>query len=319
MSSSKGIIVVALGGNAISNPNEEGNIDQQFQHSRETAELLCEAAARGYQLVITHGNGPQVGNVLRRAEIASGELYMIPLDICVADTQAGMGYMIGQCISNEMLKRGDEKHVATIVTSVVVDHNDSAFTNPTKPIGRYMNREDAQKHENEDGWIMKEVENGKYRRVVASPPPLEIVELPLIRSLVEDDSMVIACGGGGIPVIRDANGFLKGTPAVIDKDRTSSLLARNLGADLLIILTAVKYVYINWGKENQEAVTLMTAQQAMQYHKEGQFPPGSMGPKIEAAVDFVNNSSNSEATAIIAELSCFIEALNGNSGTRIVK
>jgi len=311
--------VIALGGNAISVPGEQGNIPQQFAHMSDTARYLTGAIAHGRQIVITHGNGPQVGNVLRRVELASSEMYPLPLEVCVADTQAGMGYMIGQCMVNALKKRRIDTDVTTLVTNVLVDRDDPAFKRPTKPIGSQMSKEQAEGHRDKDGWSIVEVADGIYRRIVPSPIPKEIIELNTIRRLVEDGELVICCGGGGVPVTRDEHGMLRGAAAVIDKDRTSALLARKLNADTLVILTAVEQVCLNFGTPDQKALDTLTIAEAKMYLKEGHFAEGSMGPKIEAAVDFVEGSDNSDAVAIIAELSMLSDALDGKSGTRITR
>ena len=311
--------VIALGGNAISVPGEQGNIPQQFAHMSDTARLLVGAIELGRHIVITHGNGPQVGNVLRRVEIASAEMYPLPLEVCVADTQAGMGYMIGQCMTNALKKRGIVRDITTIVTNVLVDHEDAAFKKPTKPIGSQMPREQAESHRDKDGWSILEVADGVYRRIVPSPIPKEIIELNTIRRLVEDGELVICCGGGGVPVTRDEHGMLRGAAAVIDKDRTSALLAKELNAEALVILTAVEQVCLNFGKPDQKPLDTLTIAQAKTYLKEGHFAEGSMGPKIEAAVDFVKGSKDPDAVAIIAELPQLTAALDGKSGTRIVR
>jgi carbamate kinase len=311
--------VIALGGNAISVPGEQGNIPQQFAHMSDTARYLTAAIADGRNIVITHGNGPQVGNVLRRVELASSEMYPLPLEVCVADTQAGMGYMIGQCMTNALKKRGIETDVTTLVTNVLIDQDDPAFKRPTKPIGSQMPREQAETHRDTDGWSIVAVSDGIYRRIVPSPIPQAIIELNTIRRLVEDGELVICCGGGGVPVTRDEHGMLSGAAAVIDKDRTSALLARKLNAQTLVILTAVEQVCLNFGTPDQKALDSLTIAEAKTYLKEGHFAEGSMGPKIEAAVDFVEGSDNPDAVAIIAELPQLTAALDGKSGTRIVR
>lgn len=311
--------VIALGGNAISVPGEQGNIPQQFAHMSDTARHLVGAIQKGLNIVLTHGNGPQVGNVLRRVELASSEMYPLPLEVCVADTQAGMGYMIGQCLSNALKKRGIETDVTTLVTNVLIDKNDAAFKRPTKPIGSQMPKAQAEAHRDKDGWSIVEVADGIYRRIVPSPIPQEIIELNTIRRLVEDGELVICCGGGGVPVTRDEQGMLRGAAAVIDKDRTSALLARELNAQSLIILTAVERVYLNFGQPDQKALDKITTAEARSYIEAGHFAEGSMRPKIEAAIDFVDGSSDPDAHALIAELPSLTEALDGRSGTRIVR
>lgn len=311
--------VIALGGNAISVPGEQGNIPQQFAHMSDTARHLVRAMEKGLHIVLTHGNGPQVGNVLRRVELASSEMYPLPLEVCVADTQAGMGYMIGQCMINALKKRGINTDVTTLVTNVLIDKRDAAFKRPTKPIGSPMPKDQAETHREKDGWSIVEVTDGAYRRIVPSPIPQEIIEINTIRRLVEDGELVICCGGGGVPVTRDEHGMLRGAAAVIDKDRTSALLAKQLNAQSLIILTAVERVYINFGKPDQKPLDKITLAEAKDYLQQGQFAEGSMRPKIEAAINFVEGSADPEAVAIIAELPRLSEALDGRSGTRITR
>src|SRR5215203_46037 len=228
-------LVVALGGNAISAPDKQGTIDEQFAQVSETAEVLCDAVERGYQLIVTHGNGPQVGNILRRVEIARSELYPIPLEVCVADTQAGMGYMIAQCLSNVMNQRNLVCDVTAVVTTVLVDPEDPAFQNADKAIGPGMSEAQAESHRARDGWQIRDEANGRFRRVVPSPLPRKIIETPAIERLVEAGQIVVCCGGGGIPVAVDTLGRVRGVAAVIDKDRTTALLARRLHAPTLVI------------------------------------------------------------------------------------
>ncbi len=312
------IVVIALGGNAISVAGEEGNIEQQFAQSRKTARVLADVIVRGFLPVITHGNGPQVGNILRRVEIASDELYTIPLEVCVADTQAGMGYMIGQCLMNELAARGMPRHVTTIVTTVRVDAEDPAFRTPTKPIGPPMRREVAEAHADQDGWTIRQSVNGEYRRIVPSPRPQEILEFSTIQHLVAQQELVICCGGGGIPVTLDAGGQYAGVPAVIDKDHTTSLLARQLRARTLVMLTSVEQVCLNFGHEDQRPLSLIQYREAGQRLAEGHFEVGSMRPKIEAALDFVSGSTQADAVAIVAHLDQLSNALAGSAGTRII-
>ena len=310
-------IVVALGGNAISGPGEQGTIYEQFMHSRQSARLLCDAIQAGNQLVITHGNGPQVGNVLRRSEIAASELYPIPLDVCVADTQAGMGYMIAQSLMNEFSDRQQSVAVTTVVTTVEVDRRDPAFDCPAKPIGPRLNLADAQAHQQDDGWELVQVDNQVFRRGVASPRPVKIEELSIIRRLVDAGECIICCGGGGIPVYRNEQGRLEGAAAVIDKDLTTALLARELGVSTLVLLTNVDKVYLDFGGHDQRALDELTMRQAQQYLEEGQFGTGSMAPKVEAAIDFLTNAQDPDALVIIADLTQLNAALSGSAGTRI--
>jgi carbamate kinase len=312
-------LVVALGGNAISAPGKIGDIDEQFAQVSQTAEVLCDAIERGYQLVVSHGNGPQVGNVLRRVEIARSELYPIPLEVCVADTQAGMGYMIAQCLSNVANRRNLRCDVTAIVTTVLVDPNDPAFNSPDKAIGPGLTEAQAEQHRIKDGWQLRDDGKGRFRRVVPSPLPRKIIELPAIDQLVNAGQIVVCCGGGGIPVAVDELGRVRGVAAVIDKDRTTGLLARHLQAPTLVILTAVEYACVNFGKPDEYRLETITASEAETHLKAGQFGAGSMRPKIETAIDFVRQSPHSDAVAIIAHVDKFADALDGNSGTRIVR
>ena len=312
-------LVVALGGNAISAPGKIGTIDEQFEQVTQTAESLCDAIERGYQLIITHGNGPQVGNVLRRVEIASRELYPIPLEVCVADTQAGMGYMIAQCLANVMGKRHLTLDTTCIVTTVLVDRDDPAFGKPSKPIGPLLSAADAETHRDRDGWIIRDEGGGKFRRVVPSPEPRKIIELPAIRQLVDAGQIVVCCGGGGIPVAVDQWGVIRGVPAVIDKDRTTGILAHELAAPTLVILTSVEHACLHYGQPTEQPLKQITADEAEAYLQAGHFGAGSMRPKIETAIDFVRRSPQAGAVAIIAHVDHFAAALDGNSGTRITR
>jgi len=318
MPESHDTLVIALGGNAISAPGEEGSISDQFAHASQTANALSALVQRGHQLVITHGNGPQVGNVLRRAELASKKMYPLPLEICVADTQAGMGYMIAQCMTNALAERKLKRDVTAIVTTVLVDHDDPAFDHPTKPIGMRLGAEQAEMHRANDGWKIQRVADGCYQRIVPSPVPRQSVEMPAIRKLVESGQIIIACGGGGIPVVQDEHDAYHGTAAVIDKDRTSALLALNLGVPTLVILTAVENVFIHFGSPGEQPLGELTTEVAQKHLAEGQFAAGSMRPKIEAAIDFVTNSQHAKAVAIITRLDRLIDALDGHAGTRII-
>jgi carbamate kinase len=312
-------VVVALGGNAISSVGEQGTIEEQFAHTQHAVRVVCDVIEDGYQLVITHGNGPQVGNVLRRVELARRELYPLPLEVCVADTQAGMGYMIAQCVMNELAGRGQSRLVTTVVTTVLVDAEDPAFVQYTKPIGPRLNRDVAEAHQSQDGWHIREVTTGSFQRLVPSPKPVEILEFSTIARLIEAGEIVVCCGGGGIPVVRDSAGCYQGAAAVIDKDLTTAMLAGQLGASKLVILTAVDQVYIDYQRPGQRALSHLTAAEAGRYLAEGQFGAGSMQPKVEAAIDFVTQSPSADAVAIIARLDQFADALAGNRGTWIVK
>lgn len=313
----KPIVLVAMGGHAFMQKGEKGTIEEHEHNADVIAELLMTLVERDYHLVITHGNGPQVGSVLRRVEMSSASVYPLPLEVCVADTQGGMGYMIAQALTNEIESRGGHRAVTSIVTTVLVDQNDPAFLNPTKPIGSFLTREVAARHEQQDGWIVREVGKGKFRRVVPSPAPIHILERDAIRHLVDAGHLIIACGGGGVPVIRDEQHHYKGVAAVIDKDLASALLADEIGADALIILTAVDQVFIHYDKPDQSALGQITLEQARQFLASGQFPPGSMGPKIESAIRFLETSQAPEPFVLITSPERILQAIQGLTGTRI--
>ena len=307
-------VVVALGGNALGN-----NLAEQRVAVKETAKAIVNLIEDGYQVIISHGNGPQVGmiqNAMDTLTASDPEKYAeVPLSVCVAMSQSYIGYDLQNALKEELLARGIQKPVATIVTQVVVDANDPAFSNPTKPIGRFMSKEEAEKAAMEKGYTIMEDAGRGYRRSVASPKPVEIVEIDTIRSLVEADQVVIACGGGGIPVVRQGN-HLEGVGAVIDKDFCSERLAEVLDADTLIVLTAVEHVAIHFGKENQESLGEVSVADMQKYAAEGQFAPGSMLPKVEAAMQFA--ASKPGRTALITLLEKAREGIAGVTGTRVV-
>lgn len=309
-------VVVALGGNAISQQFEEGNIRQQFANTRRSLIGVIELIKRGYRVLITHGNGPQVGNALIRVEESRHLVPPLPLGVIVADTEGGMGYMIEQCLQNKMHDRGIKKPVATVVTQVLVDPDDPSIKEPTKFIGPFFKKEEVEELQKKRGWVLKEDPGRGWRRVVPSPIPIEIVEKDIIKLLVNNDIIVIAAGGGGIPVYIDPrNGWLEGIDAVIDKDLASAVLARDVGAEELMILTAVEKVALNFGKPDQVLLKEMTVSEAKKYMAEGHFPPGSMGPKIQAAINFLESGGE---RVIITSIEKSAEALEGNAGTVIV-
>ncbi|MBN1658700.1 MAG: carbamate kinase, partial [Anaerolineae bacterium] len=270
---------------------------------------------RGWNLIITHGNGPQVGFILRRNELADYEVHTTPLDVIGADTQGSIGYMIDQALTNEFRRRGIHRPVAAVVTQVLVDRDDPGFQKPSKGIGGFTSEDKAREFE-KDGWTVVEDAGRGWRRIIASPIPIEIIELDAIRKLVNDGFIVIAVGGGGIPVIRDEEGNLVGTRAVIDKDRATSLLAQELKVDLFLISTAVPQVAIHFNKPDQQWLPRMTAAEAQAYYEQGHFAAGSMGPKIEAVLDFLK--AYPEGQALITDPSHIAEALDGKTGTWIV-
>jgi len=308
-------MVVAIGGNALQKPGEKASVNNMLKNLEVASKYLVDLLDDEFSLIITHGNGPQVGNILLQQECAKDIVPPFPIDVNDAQTQGSLGYMIAQSIDNAMLKKGKRIPVCSIITQIIVDPNDSAFQNPTKPIGPFYTKEEAEKISKEKGWKMIEDAGRGYRRVVPSPKPIDIVEIEAIRTLVKSGMIVIAAGGGGIPVIRE-NGKLKGIEAVIDKDRASALLAKLLNVDLLLILTGVEKVCLNFGKPDQEELDRLTVTDALMYLNEGHFPKGSMGPKIEAAIDFVNLTGKE---CIITSMEKVKAALNGKTGTRIVK
>ncbi|MFZ5434500.1 MAG: carbamate kinase [Calditrichota bacterium] len=314
MSHSTPVAVIALGGNAISSPREPDTITNQFRHTREALAGVVDLIERGYRVAITHGNGPQVGNALLRVELAKERTPILPLGIIVADTEGGMGYMIEQCLQNMLSKRGLDRDVVTIVSQVIVDPEDPALKNPTKYIGQFYTEEQAKNLAEAEGWSVKQDGARGWRRVVGSPQPLQILNGETIRHLVEQGKIVIAAGGGGIPVYREPNGWLEGVDAVIDKDRASAVLARDINAQELFILTDAEFVSLNYGKPDQRDLTKVTLAEIETYYQQGHFPPGSMGPKIEAAMSFLRTGGR---RVIICSLPKFMESFDGNSGTTI--
>jgi carbamate kinase len=308
--------VIAIGGNSLITDKNHKTVPDQYAATAETCKHIADMIEQGWDVVITSGNGPQVGFILRRSELSEHELHPVPLDYCGADTQGAIGYMIQRALYNEFHKRNILKDVVSVVTQVRVSKDDPAFQKPSKPIGSFMDEKTAKAKEKDEKWVVKEDSGRGWRRVVASPTPKEIIELPSIKALIEDGIVVYAVGGGGIPVVADENGYLEGTAAVIDKDRASSLLATGINADVLIISTAVEKVYLNYGKENQQAIDKMDHIQAQRYIEEGHFAPGSMLPKIESCVEFIKNGGE---MAIITDPPNLSRALKGETGTTIVR
>lgn len=309
------LAVIAIGGNSLIKDKDHQTVPDQFQITRQTCYHIAELLKSGWSVIITHGNGPQVGYILRRSELALTELHPVPLDSCDADTQGAIGYMIQQALNNELKQRDLYQNAVTVVTQVVVDKNDSAFVKPSKPIGSFMDEQTAKQRAKNEGWQIVEDAGRGWRRVVPSPIPKEIVELDAIKALVNNHFSVIAVGGGGIPVIRDEKGELKGVEAVIDKDLASSLLARNIGADLFIISTAVDKVALNYKKPDEVKLDKLSLNDAKKYLKEGHFAPGSMGPKIKAIIEFVESTGKE---AIITLPENILAAVNEKAGTKVV-
>ncbi len=308
--------IIAIGGNALIKEGEDGNIYQQFTNARDTCAKLIKVVEMGYDIIITHGNGPQVGDTIRRHENARKIIPPYPLGMCVSETVGSMGYMLQQTMQNTVKKsKAVRKDVVTIITQVVVDEQDPSFQNPTKPIGQFFSKEDIGEIAKAEKWNVVEDSGRGWRRVVPSPRPIRIVEKDTIQHLLEKGKIVIACGGGGIPVIQLEDGTLDGVEAVIDKDYASSKLAQQLDLDELIILTAVDKVSVNFGKPDQKDLDTMSVAEAGKHLENGQFPPGSMGPKIRAAIEFIENGGR---RAIIASHENLVEAMAGKAGTRII-
>ena len=313
------LAVIAVGGNSLIKDDKRVSVEDQEQALRETAHHIADMIEAGWDLAIGHGNGPQVGFILRRSEIAAKVegMHEVPLDVCGADSQGAIGYEFQQALQNEYKRRGMKKNAATIITKMLVDQKDTAFQKPSKPIGSFMDEAEAKRREKEMGWSVVEDAGRGWRRVVASPLPKQIMELDSVKLLLNAGMTVITVGGGGIPVIDKGDGRLEGTAAVIDKDFASSLLAQEIGAELFLIATAVEKVAINFGKPNQQWLDKMTLEEAKQYLAEGtHFAKGSMAPKIQAIIWFLENGGKQ---ALITNPENIGRALKGETGTWIVK
>ncbi|SJZ33133.1 carbamate kinase [Selenihalanaerobacter shriftii] len=307
-------MAVALGGNAILQAGQEGTADEQLANVKNACEQIAKLIDSGYEVVVSHGNGPQVGSLLIQHEAGSDEVPPMPLEICGAQTQGQIGYMVQQSLGNVFRELDINKNVLTTVTQVVVNEDDEAFANPTKPVGPFYSEEEAKKamEEKDENWI--EDSGRGWRKVVASPVPQKIVETESIKELIANDNVVVASGGGGIPVVEDENEQLSGVEAVIDKDLATRKLAEEVDADILMILTDVPNVAINFGTPQQENLGILTIAEMEEYQAEGHFGTGSMGPKVQAVVDFVKNGGE---RAIITSLDQALEAIEGKTGTQI--
>jgi len=314
----KSRLVIALGGNAIIPVGQEGTYDQQMMITQETMGQVAQLAAVGHQIVMTHGNGPVVGNIVLRndAGMALHGIPPMPMFVCGADSQGGLGFMLQQALQNALHKRGLQVPVAAVVTQVLVDADDPAFAKPTKPIGPYYDEQGADRVRAENGWTLVMDAGRGYRRVVPSPQPQEVIEWEAIKTLMEAGVLTIATGGGGVPVVRDADGLLSGCDAVIDKDRASDLLGRLLGADVLVIITQVARVCARFGQPDQEELAVLPVSRARQMLADGEFPVGSMGPKIESAVSFLAAGGQE---VIITSPDNLLAAVQGQAGTRVVQ
>lgn len=311
----KPLVVIAIGGNSLITDAEHMSVVDQYRAAGETAAYIAPIAENGYRVVVTHGNGPQVGFILLRSELAKDMMHQVPLANCVADTQGSIGMQIAQSLKNEFQRRGRDQDVVAVVTQVVVDAQDPSFLAPTKPIGPFMSAEEAQQHAEDDGWTVAEDANRGWRRVVPSPTPLEIVELPTIRILLDSGALVVAAGGGGIPVIRKPDGDMRPRPAVIDKDAASCLLAKQLGAQILVFSTDVDKVALNRGTPDEKPIDNMNVAKCRAYLDEGHFAVGSMRPKIEAALAFLEAGGEK---VIITQPHYIEAAMHGEQGTCIV-
>ena len=309
------IAVIAFGGNAILPKEQKGLQKEQMNNAKKAASLMIHVVKKGYDLIIVHGNGPQVGNLLIQMEEAVNKIPPFTLEVCDAMTEGSMGFMLEQAIINELRKNSVDKEVATLITQVIVDRNDPAFDNPTKPVGPFYSQYRAQMLMREKKWTMTEDAGRGFRKVVPSPKPIDIVPKRVLHDLVHAGKIVIAAGGGGIPIIINGRGLFEGVEAVIDKDYASSLIAREINADLFVILTNVSKVSLNFGKPDETSIPVMTAEEAKKHYDEGQFPPGSMGPKIDAAIEYIQGGGKE---VLITSASHLKAALINRSGTRII-
>ena len=308
------VALIAFGGNALIERGKEGKQTEQLDNAEKVAEILSDIVEKGYDLVLVHGNGPQVGNILIQVEEAVTKVPPLSLDICVAQSEGSIGYMLEKALINSFRKRGISKDIITILTEVEVRKDDPAIQNPTKPIGPFYTSYRAEYLMMNKGWHMVEDSGRGYRKVVPSPKPVSILKMNIIKNFVDSGHVVIAAGGGGIPVYRDEAGFLHGIEAVIDKDYAAAFIAKELGVDLFVILTDIDNVFINYGKKNQKEVHQLSLKDARKYFSQGQFPPGSMGPKVEAAIDFVEATGRE---VLITSMRAVREALEGKAGTFI--
>ena len=310
------LAVIALGGNSIRDKGQRGTIAEQFANTRRSMEPVVELLERDYNFILTHGNGPQVGDIMLQSEKAKDEVPETPLGVADAMTCGSMGYMIEQCLQNRMIKRGIWRHIVTIPAQIIVDRNDPAMENPSKPIGPFYTKEQADALIAERGWVVKEDAKRGYRRYVASPYPIDIVEKEAINHLLDDGYLLITGGGGGIPVYFEEDGTIEGVDCVIDKDLASMKLAIAVGARMLIIITGVPQVTLHFGTPEEKSLSRITLAQARHYFQQGEFPPGSMGPKMMAAIEFIQ--AHPQNRVIITDVDNLVDAVEGHAGTQIV-
>jgi carbamate kinase len=309
-------VVIAMGGNSLLDPSRPPTVENQFEVTARAARPIADLIQRGVRVVLTHGNGPQVGFMQMRSDLARAAIHEVPLDSLVADTQGALGYMIERALRQELRRRGSDADVVTIVTEVEVDPDSRAFAEPTKPVGRFYSAGEAETLQRERGWRMVEDSHRGFRRVVPSPSPRAIVPLAAIRRLIEGGVTVIACGGGGIPVVRDAEGRIRGVEAVVDKDRTSALLAVGLGSRRMVITTGVDAIYRDYLTERRSPIANIAASELRALAAAGQFPAGSMGPKVEAALYFLERGGEEVS---ICSPDLLAEAWEGRAGTHVRK
>ena len=312
----KPIVLVAMGGHAFMQKNEAGTIEDHERNADNIAEKLMTLVTRDYQLVLTHGNGPQVGNLLIQHERSRHVVPAMPLDVLVAMTEGSLGHILQQSLLNQLRKRKIARYVVTVVTQVEVLATDEAFQNPTKPIGPFLSKEEAERRQERWGWMIKEDAAGRgWRRLVPSPKPVKVIQRKMIHDAAADGHIVVACGGGGVPIRRTEDGTFKGIEAVIDKDLTSAVLGANIGAELLIVLTAVPNVYVDFGTPQARPLGAVTLDEIERLRDEGQFPAGSMGPKIDAVIHFLNHGGK---RALITDPDNLLQAIEGRAGTHFI-
>ena len=312
---SRPIVLVAMGGHAFMQKGERGTIEDHERNAARIAEILMTLVDSGYHLVITHGNGPQVGSLLLQNERSKDDVPSMPLDVLVGMTEGSLGYILQQALLNQLRKRAQRRYVVTVVTQVLVEESDPAFGKPSKFIGPFLDRDEAERRQNELGWNVGEDAGRGWRRLVASPRPVKVVQRHMIRDAARAGHIVVACGGGGIPIVEKDDGQYAGIEAVIDKDLTSSVLGAEIGAALLIVLTAVPHVYVSFGKPDQRPLGAVTVEEIERLHAEGHFPPGSMGPKIEAVIHFLRNGGR---RALVTNPESLPTAIEGRTGTHFV-
>ena len=310
----KELVVIALGGNALIKRGQKGTVYEQFANAREALTDVVELVRQGYSVVITHGNGPQVGNIVIRTEAALGKAYDVPLGVAVAESEGEIGYMLQQTLQNKLRAAGIKKDVVTVLTQVICDKNDPQLKNPTKPIGPFYSKEEIERVKNRGIRIIEDAGRG-YRRVVPSPIPLDVVEKNAIKKLIEEDVIVIAAGGGGMPVYIDENGNLEGIDGVVDKDFATAVLAEKIKAKAMVILTSVEMVYLNFNSPQQKPIRKMTVSEAKKYLKEGHFAEGSMAPKIRASAQFLEHGGEK---VVITSIDKLTKAMSGETGTIVI-